>query len=60
MLTYMHVDKLHVCMSDIPSLNWIANKGVLAIRCILSLVDMNINTKLSNCRNVFKISVVQQ
>ena len=29
------------------------------IRRIFSLVDMIINTKLSNCPNVFKIGVVQ-
>ena len=35
-------------------------KGVLAIRCIFSLVDMITNTKFSNCPNVFKAAVVQQ
>ena len=36
------------------------DKEHLAIRRILSLVDMITNTKFSNCRNVFKIGVVQQ
>ena len=35
-------------------------KGVLAITCIFSLVDMITNTKFSNCPNVFKIGEVWQ
>ena len=36
------------------------DEGVLALRCIFSIVDMITNTKFSNCPNVFKIGVVQQ
>ena len=40
---------------------WLSGlKGVLAIRCIFSLVDMITNTKFSHCPYVFKIGLVRQ
>ena len=38
----------------------LTNKEALAIRRVLSLVDMITNTKFSNCILVFKIGAVQQ
>ena len=49
---------LHLNGSRIPVLE--ESKEALAIRRVISLVDMITNTKFSNCTLVFKIGVVRQ